>query len=55
MEKAYAKAFGTYHKIEAGLTGQAIRDLTGAPCEFITTDEGADKVWNFINFHDDDK
>jgi len=38
MEKAYAKAFGNYHKIEAGLTGLAIRDLTGAPHKWLTTD-----------------
>ena len=29
LEKAYAKMYGNYDKIEAGLTGQAIRDLTG--------------------------
>ena len=29
LEKAYAKMYGTYDRIEAGLTGDAIRDLTG--------------------------
>ena len=35
MEKAYAKVFGTYDKIESGMSGKAIRDLTGAPMEFL--------------------
>ena len=34
MEKAYAKLFGAYDKIEAGMSGYAIRDLTGAPMEY---------------------
>lgn len=55
MEKAYAKVFSTYHKIEAGLTGLAIRDLTGAPHEFLHTSEGTEKIWDFINYHDDEK
>jgi len=31
LEKAYAKCFGAYDKIEMGLAGHALRDLTGAP------------------------
>jgi hypothetical protein len=38
LEKAYAKAYGSYMNIEAGITGRALRDLTGAPYEFITTE-----------------
>ena len=34
LEKAYSKIHGCYANIEAGLTGNAIRDLTGAPYEF---------------------
>lgn len=52
MEKAYAKAFGSYHKIEAGLTGLAIRDLTGAPHEWKLTEEGPEAIWEFVDFHD---
>jgi calpain-15 len=35
LEKAYAKCYGNYMNIEAGITGRALRDLTGAPYEFI--------------------
>ena len=31
FEKAYAKVFGNYQIIEAGLTGIALNALTGAP------------------------
>ena len=34
LEKAYAKVYNCYQNIEAGLTGNAIRDLTGAPYIF---------------------
>jgi calpain-15 len=33
MEKAYAKAFGSYNVIAAGWPKDALRDLTGAPSE----------------------
>jgi hypothetical protein len=33
--KAYAKYFGSYEKIESGLSGEAMSDLTGAPCEYL--------------------
>ncbi len=35
LEKAYAKIFGSYEKIESGFIEHAIRDLTGAPYEFL--------------------
>lgn len=41
MEKAYAKVFGGYDKIAAGLTGEAIRDLTGSPSKWLPTEKGA--------------
>jgi len=49
LEKAYAKVFGSYCKIEAGLTGNAIRDLTGAPAEVLTNDiNKIDETWYFL-------
>lgn len=33
LEKAWAKVFGGYMNIEAGLTREALRDLTGACCK----------------------
>ena len=47
--KAYAKAYGNYHKIESGITGQALRDLTGAPYDSLKTDVGQDEVWKKIS------
>ena len=52
LEKAYAKIYGTYDRIEAGLTGDAIRDLTGAPYEWKNTSEGVDSIWDFIRSSD---
>lgn len=34
LEKAYAKIYGSYHKIESGLSSCALKDLTGAPSEY---------------------
>ena len=51
LEKAYAKLYGSYDKIEAGLAGHALRDLTGAPYEyFVRNDENKvdieiDRCW----------
>ncbi len=39
LEKAWAKLHGSYLKIEAGHTREAIRDLTGAPFLFFETSE----------------
>lgn len=50
MEKAYAKAFGSYESIEGGLTGMAIRDISGAPYEFLKVDD-AKVVWEFLWNH----
>jgi calpain-15 len=51
LEKAYSKIYGAYDKIEQGLYGQALRDLTGAPYEYhIVNDDEPDtqKYWEFI-------
>jgi calpain-15 len=47
LEKAYAKAFKCYENIESGLTGQAIRDLTGSPYEFLKN-EDVKRTWEFL-------
>lgn len=47
LEKAYAKLFGNYHNIEAGLPEQAVTDLTGSPYDWIFTKD-IEKTWNFI-------
>ena len=44
LEKAYAKAYGSYFKIESGDPAIALRDLTGAPYEHIE-DETEDEFW----------
>jgi len=52
LEKAYAKIYGSYEKIEAGIAGHALRDLTGAPYEYFIRDDespaSANKCWDFI-------
>jgi calpain-15 len=40
LEKAYAKIYGNYEKIEAGLAGNALKDLTGAPYEYLVAESG---------------
>jgi calpain-15 len=52
IEKAYAKLFGSYQRIEQGLTGVGLNALTGAPFEYLNKDrkEGIDVevAWTFI-------
>lgn len=43
LEKAWAKLFGSYYVINAGFTEDALRDLTGAPCENVESDSG--DIW----------
>jgi len=50
LEKMYAKVYGGYDKIEGGIPGDALADLTGAPYQFYKT-QGASSVdskelWN---------
>ena len=35
LEKAWAKAFGTYQHIIYGLPGECLTNLTGAPCKYV--------------------
>jgi len=51
LEKAYAKAYGSYFKIEGGNPAIALRDLTGAP--YVNFDEkNADLMYKFLKEHD---
>lgn len=56
LEKAYAKIYGSYHKIESGLSSCALKDLTGAPSEYFIrkseTLKDADLCWDFIEKND---
>ena len=44
LEKAYAKAYGSYYTIEGGDPGIALRDLTGAPCESLDKEKDINKL-----------
>ena len=46
LEKAWAKLFGNYERIEAGLTREVLRDLTGAPTKVIWNDD--QNLWNEV-------
>ena len=48
VEKAYAKAFGSYQIIDGGYEIEALRDLTGAPYECIENEDmkKVDPLWN---------
>jgi hypothetical protein len=46
LEKAYAKAYGSYHRIEVGDPVYTLRELTGAPFERI--EDAAFKNFEFI-------
>lgn len=55
LEKAYAKLHGGYDKIEAGVTGYALKDLTGAPFTSVECNNNTPAVWKFIIEHDEKK
>lgn len=50
LEKAWAKIHGGYANISAGLTWEALRDLTGASAEtiFITKNSDKNLLWNTL-------
>ncbi|CAD8122197.1 unnamed protein product [Paramecium sonneborni] len=59
LEKAYAKIYGSYHKIDSGLASCALKDLTGAPSEYFIrkaeTLKDADLCWDFMEKNDKQK
>lgn len=54
LEKAWAKIYGSYQRIEAGTTGEALPALTGAPSEFMFHAEIEDKeeIWRKLRTAD---
>ena len=54
LEKAYAKVYGAYANINAGLTREALRDLTGAPCQtYFVKKLSPDQHWAIIRDADE--
>ena len=51
IEKAYAKIYGSYEKINYGQPIDTFINLTGAPYEYIDVSYGLDElyIWNFLN------
>jgi len=52
IEKAYAKAYGSYMTIEGrgGSPTEALRDLTGAPCESRSHDKLTEnELWDYLH------
>ncbi|OMJ74153.1 hypothetical protein SteCoe_26972 [Stentor coeruleus] len=47
LEKGWAKRFGSYWAIDAGLTEDSLRDLTGAPCETVEIED--EKLWEKVH------
>lgn len=53
VEKAWAKVFGSYQRIEAGTTGEALNPLTGCPTKFFIHDEvDKERLWQTILYAD---
>ena len=50
MEKAWAKAHGSYERIEAGLCVNVMRDLTGAPSYSYMTAEEPDLFEKLLDY-----
>ena len=48
LEKAWAKIYGSYAKLEAGLTREVLHDLTGGPTEYFTDQDDANTVWDAL-------
>jgi len=52
LEKAWAKIYGSYARIEAGLTRECLHDLTGAPTKYYLTSDDSKKneeIWKEIS------
>lgn len=46
LEKAWAKVNGGYSNIDAGLTEEALRDMTGASVEYVLVeDKTPEEIW----------
>ena len=54
IEKAWAKVFGSYQRIESGTGGEAFHPLTGCPSQAFIHDDVQDKnmLWTKILFAD---
>lgn len=55
LEKAWAKIYGSYQRIEAGDIGEAFTTLTGAPTHMFNHEDYADdpeKLWKFLETGD---
>lgn len=54
LEKAYAKAHGSYGGICGGGAAEALQDLTGAPVEEVRLEEGAGvaELWSLLQRRD---
>jgi hypothetical protein len=49
LEKAWAKACGSYARTIGGITEEGLRALTGAPVESILHSEiGLDQIWRVV-------
>lgn len=48
LEKAWAKIYGSYLKLEGGLAHHALRDLTGALSYFIRVEGDKEELWRII-------
>jgi calpain-15 len=57
LEKAWAKVFGSYQRIEAGTTGEALMPLTGCPNKRVNHQDYKNKenMWQLIIFADKHK
>lgn len=55
LEKAWAKVFGSYQRIEAGTAGEAFQPLTGCPSTALIHDDCKNKnwLWNKIKHADE--
>jgi calpain-15 len=52
LEKAWAKVYGSYARIDAGLTRECLHDLTGAPTKYYLTGDSRrnEEIWKDISF-----